>query len=123
MKKGFTLLELAIASGILTVAILGLLSSLQSPFTLNATSKETAIALQDASRVLEEIRTATFSTIPTTNWTTWAQTNGLTHLVNEAVTVTTIGTDPLTATVQVRWTSQGGKGSTRTLLLSTRRTS
>ena len=123
MKKGFTLLELAIASGILTVAILGLLSSLQSPFTLNAASKETVIALQDASRVLEEIRVATFSTIPITNWTTWAQTNGLTHLVNEAVTVTTIGADPLTATVQVQWTSLGGKGSTRTLLLSTRRTS
>ena len=123
MRKGFTLLELVIASGILTVAILGLLASLQSPFTLNSASKETAIALQDASRVLEEIRVATFSTIPTTNWTTWAQTNGLTHLVNEAVTVTTIGTDPLTVTVQVTWTSLGGKGPQRTLLLSTRRTS
>ena len=121
MKKGFTLLELAIATGILTVAILGLLASLQSPFILNAASKETAIALQDASRVLEEIRVATFSTVPTTNWTTWAQTNGLTHLVNEAVTVTITGTDPLTVTVQVQWTSLGGRGSQRTLLLSTRR--
>ena len=123
MKKGFTLLELAIASGILTVAILGLLASLQSPFTLNSASKETAVAIQDASRVLEEIRVVTFSTILTTNWTTWAQTNGLTQLVNEEITVTTAGTDPLTVTVQVKWTSLGGKGPQRTFLLSTRRTS
>lgn len=123
MKKGFTLLELAIASGILTIAILGLLASLHSPFALNAAAKETTIAVEDASRVVEEIRVAAFSSITTTNWTTWAQTNGLTHLVNEAVTVTTTGTDPLTVTVQVQWTSQGGKGPQRTLLLATRRTS
>ena len=123
LKKGFTLLELAIASGILTVAILGLLASLQSPFTLNSASKETAAALQDASRVVEEIRVETFSTIPTTNWTTWAQTNGLTHRVNEVVTMTITGTDPLTVTVQVQWRCLGGKGPQRTLLLSTRRTS
>ena len=123
MRKGFTLLELAIASGILTVAILGLLAALHSPFTLNTAAKETTVALQDASRVLEEIRVTAFSSVATTNWTAWAQNNGLTHLVNEAVTVTTTGTDPLTITTQVQWTSQGGKGSPRTVLLSTRRTS
>ena len=123
MKKGFTLLELTIASGILTVAILGLLAGLQSPFVLNTAAKETTVALQDASRVLEEIRVITFSSITTTNWTTWASTNGLTHLVNEAVTVTPSGTDPITVTVQVQWTSQGGRGPQRTVILSTRRAS
>ena len=127
MKKGFTLLELAIAAGVLTVAILGLLAALQSLHPLNETAKETAVALQDASRVMEQIRVTPFSSIPTTNWTSWAQTNGLTHLTNEAVTVTTTvttsGTDPLNVAVQVSWSSQRGKGPSRTFQLSTRRTS
>lgn len=121
MKKGFTLLELAIASGILTVAILGLLAALQSPFALNEAAKETTIASEDASRVIEEIRVISFLSITTTNWTTWAQTNGLTRLSNETVTVTTSGTNPLGITVQVQWTSLGGKGSQRTISLATRR--
>jgi len=123
MKKGFTLLELALATGVLTIAVLGLLASLQSPFTLNEASKETVIAMRDASWVMEQIGATTFSTIPTTNWTTWAQNNGLTHLVNESVVVTTSGSDPLNVTVEVRWTSYGGKGSQRRFTLSTRRTS
>ena len=123
MKKGFTLLEVAIATGILTIAFLGLLASLQSPFTLNETAKETTIALKDASRVFEEVLTTSFSTITTTNWTTWAQNNGLTHLVNEALLVTTSGSDPLNITVEVRWTSYGGRGSQRRFVLATRRTS
>ena len=123
MKKGFTLLELAIAAGVLTVAILGLLAALQSLNPLNEGAKETAVALQDASRVMEEIRVTPFSSIPTTNWTSWAQTNGLTHLTNEAVTVTTSGTDPLNVAVQVSWSSQRGKGPQRTFQLSARRTS
>ena len=123
MKKGFTLLELTIAAGVLTVAILGLLAALQSLHPLNETAKETAVASQDASRVMEEIRVTTPSSIPTTNWTNWAQTNGLTHLLNETITVTTSGSDPLNITVQASWSSQRGKGPQRTLQLSTRRTS
>jgi len=123
MKKGFTLLEVAIASGILTVAILGLLTGLQTPFILNDSAKETTIALKDAARVLEEIRITNFSDITTTNWTSWAQSNGLTHLTNEVVTVTTTGTDPLSITVEVQWDSRAGQRPSRTVELATRKTS
>ena len=62
-KSGFTLLELMIAAGIIIVALVGLMSTYIACFDLNETTRDTNFALSMAQRILEEIRSTTFSSI------------------------------------------------------------
>ncbi|HAJ57806.1 MAG TPA: hypothetical protein DCL35_08635 [Candidatus Omnitrophica bacterium] len=62
-NKGFTLLELMIASAVIIVALAGLLSTYVACLELNETTKNTNLALNSAQKVLEEIRSSTFSGI------------------------------------------------------------
>lgn len=114
---GFTLLELMIGSAVLLVAILGLLSFYRSPFVLNEMARDTTVAVQDISKVMEQVRVTPFGSIQTTNWDTWAQNNNAKNLPSETFAVSYAGTDPLEFTVTVQWTR---RGRTRDVRLSSR---
>lgn len=65
-KNGFTLLELMIASAVIIVVLVGLLSTYVVCLELNETTRNTNLALNSAQRVLEEIRSVTFSGVAST---------------------------------------------------------
>ncbi len=62
-RKGFTLLELVITTGILIFALCGILATYIACLELSETTKNSNLALNSASRVLEEIRSAPFLSI------------------------------------------------------------
>lgn len=118
-KMGFTMLEVVIASAVLLVAVMGLLSFYQSPLRLNEAARDTTIAIQDSSKVIEQIRATPFGNIESTNWDTWAQNNGAKNLPSETMSVSYAnpGTDPLEFTVTTQWTR---RGVTRNVRLTSR---
>ena len=118
-QRGFTMLELMFGSVILLVVIVGLLSFYRSPFVLNELARDTTIAVQDVSKVIEQMRVTPFGNIQTTDWDTWAQNNGAKNLPSETISMTYTGTDPLEFTVTVQWIR---KGRTRTIRLTSRAT-
>lgn len=118
-RSGFTLLELVMGSAVLLIALLGLLSFYRSPFMLNEIARDTTIAIQDATKVIEQMRVTPFGSLQTTNWDTWAQNNGAKNLPSETVSVAYTGTDPLEFTVTVQWTR---RNRTRTVRLTSRAT-
>ena len=118
-RSGFTMLELMFGSVILLVVIVGLLSFYRSPFVLNELSRDTTIAVQDVSKVIEQMRVTPFGSIQTTYWDTWAQGNGAKNLPLEAIAVSYNGTDPLEFTVTAQWTR---RERTRDIRLSSRLT-
>lgn len=63
MKKGFTLIEVLIASVIIVVAILAILSTLIHCFDLQETSKNLGLAMSVARAKIEEMRNADFTTL------------------------------------------------------------
>ena len=113
------MLELMFGSVILLVVIVGLLSFYRSPFVLNELSRDTTIAVQDVSKVIEQMRVTPFGNIQTTNWDTWAQGAGAKNLPSETISVSYNGTDPLEFTVTAQWTR---RGRTRDIRLSSRLT-
>lgn len=62
-RKGFTLIELMIAAGVLVIVLGGLLLTYISCFALNETSRNLTFAINSAQDKLEEIRDYTFSRI------------------------------------------------------------
>jgi prepilin-type N-terminal cleavage/methylation domain-containing protein len=62
-NKGFTLLELMFAAAVIVVTLAGLLSTYVTCLELNETAKNTNLALSIAQRVMEEIRSTTFTSI------------------------------------------------------------
>jgi len=116
-RSGFTMLELVIASAVLLIAVLGLLSVYQSPFVLNELTRDTTTAVQDASKVIEQMRVTAFASVQTTNWDTWAQNNGAKNLPSETLSIAYTGTDPLEFTVTVQWTR---RSRTRNIRLTSR---
>ena len=113
-KKGMTLLELLIASGILVVAVCGILATFINFRYLTTQSKDRTIAAQDASAIIERIR----NVAPFTNANVVAQyPNGavvsnfgsLPAATNEQVTVsyTNTAAAPLEVIVTVRWQHMG----------------
>lgn len=113
------MLEVVIASAVLLVAVMGLLSFYQSPLRLNEAARDTTIAIQDSSKVIEQIRATPFGNIESTNWDTWAQNNGAKNLPSETMSVSYAnpGTDPLEFTVTTQWTR---RGVTRNVRLTSR---
>lgn len=100
-------MEFVIASAVFLVGVLGLLLFYQAPFVMNEIARDTTIAVQDASAVIEQIRITSFGSIQTTPWDTWAQNNGKKHLPTEQIFVDFTGTDPLQFTVRVQWDRRG----------------
>ncbi|MFH0940583.1 MAG: type II secretion system protein [Candidatus Omnitrophota bacterium] len=64
--KGFTLLELMIASGVLVIVLTGLLSAYISCLEMNETTKNSNLALGAVQEELENLRKAPFQTLNTT---------------------------------------------------------
>ncbi|MDO8602713.1 MAG: prepilin-type N-terminal cleavage/methylation domain-containing protein [Candidatus Omnitrophota bacterium] len=65
-KRGFTLLELMIAVGVLVVALVGLLGVFAHLIVLNENSSKLTLAVAACQAKLEEMRNSTFSTLYTT---------------------------------------------------------
>lgn len=62
-KEGFTLLELLIASGVLIIALTGLLATYAACFDLVETTRNSNLALNAAQKTLEEMRSINFLSV------------------------------------------------------------
>lgn len=112
-KRGFALVELAVAIGILMIAILTAAFSIMNLQDMSGLSGEKLVALTDANRVLEAMRdSANISTVnlQTTDWTTWATLNVIntktlneTILNQENITATMGNGNPALVTLTVTW--------------------
>lgn len=112
-KRGFGLIELVVALGILMIAILTAAFSIMNLQDMSELSKEKLVALTDANRVLEAMRnSANISTtnLQSTNWTTWATVNVMntktaneTLLDQENITAIVGNGNPALVTLTVTW--------------------
>lgn len=102
-RKGFTLLELICAVAILVVALVGLLSSYAGCFNLVESSTNTSIAVNEAQRIMEEMRTRNLTNIVSEDWLAWVEDKGCNCLNHETINVSYIGADPLQISVKVGW--------------------
>ena len=106
--QGFTLVEVMMAMLVFVTAVVVLLGVYIGVASLRETSRNTGQAMADARAVLEAMRdksATSLATVTGTDWTDWADTNGLTSLNSEVVTVTYENAlaDPLDVTVQIDW--------------------
>lgn len=124
-EKGFTLIELMVTVAITLLALVGYVGA---NLVLQQTTSDTferTVALQDANRVIEQMRnnasSGNFPGSVTAAYPNNGTVAGFNSLTNELVTVsyTDATADPLTVTVNVRWL-QGGRrtvnASLRTLI-------
>ncbi len=112
-KGGFTLIEAVASIGLCSLTILAIVGALQYTVSMNTYSKNRLIAMNDARRVTEAIRTTADSVGLTgtgsvtgpnpPDWSTYLSST----LSGEAVQVTTSGTDPLDVTASVNWVEKG----------------
>lgn len=65
-SRGFTLLELMTACGVIVIALSGLLSSYISCLEIIETAKNTNLAIESAQKVAEEMRSSSFLSLPGT---------------------------------------------------------
>lgn len=101
--KGFTLLELMIAAGILLIAILGLLTAFIHCIFLSESNKNLVTAVTDAQYVLEQIKSLPYSEI--SNFINNFNPSQFSNLDNEAITFPNpdIGGNIAEVTVNVSW--------------------
>lgn len=135
---GFTLLELMIGAAILITAITVLLATYVATSSLIETSRNTTTALNDISRVIEQLRnnaSTSFSSVTSTDWTTWASQNGSNTLTSEQVSVCfynsggvllfcgvgATSANPLEVRVTVNWTERNRARSEQVVTLVTNR--
>jgi len=114
-NKGFTMVELLISIGGLSIVLLGLISGYMGCLKINEMSRNTTVATEDARRVIEQMRkyaVDSLTDITNENWTTWAANDGCTSLDSEQIVVTYIDRDasgsgldddPLEVSVAVNW--------------------
>ena len=122
-SRALTFVEILVGTVILAVAIVGLLGAFWWQIALNEHSRNRAWAINDASRVMEQLRRqnsgggcATPSTTPSggfASWDAWLADTTVNGgggksvqpdpAVNELLVVTSSGADPLTVTVAVCW--------------------
>lgn len=115
-RKGFTLLELLLASVILAVALSVLLLEFLGCAVLSEAARNLTRAITHAQYVMEDIKNTTFinikSKIDNGDWD-WDSTDisneGLTPLRNEIIDTNVSGTDLLDVTVNVSWQNKGGR--------------
>lgn len=131
-KRGFTLIELAIASAVLIIAMLTAAFSLLNLQDLSELSREKVTALTDANRVLEAMRNAvndSVTDLQSTNWTTWAANNvvntkGPNEIVlnQETINVTLGNGNPVPMTLTVTWNHRQRPYTFQVITLMTERT-
>lgn len=107
-KRGFSLIEIVVAVGILAFALCAILASYISFFVLSTTSKNINIASNAALSLMEEIRGTPFSQIFNTY-------NGLNFVLNDipqsrgVVYVNTANPELLEVTISVCWRQQNNR--------------
>lgn len=105
-NKGFTLLELVVAVGILLIVITGLLYAFINCILMNESNNNLVTAANDAQYVLEQIKARTYDDID--DFINNFNPNEFNNLKGETITFpdTTIGTSIATIIVNVRWTER-----------------
>ena len=109
-NKGFSLIETTIGIALFAIALLGMLMLMNYSLAFGQSSNSREKAINDARRILEQIRTKAnnngLSSVTGTSQATWNSflSGGLPQ---ESASVTSSGTDPLTVTVSVSWQEKG----------------
>ncbi|MDD5594722.1 MAG: prepilin-type N-terminal cleavage/methylation domain-containing protein [Candidatus Omnitrophica bacterium] len=108
LERGFTLIEITIAAGILAFALCAIFAAYISFIVLSATSRNINIATNGALGVMEEIRSTPFSQIMGTY-------NGFNFILNDipqsrgVVYVDNTDPDLLQVTISVCWRQQDNR--------------
>lgn len=107
-SEGFTLIEVMISMMVFAIAIAALAGFYIGTARLGESGRNLTQAMNDVRVVAEAMRdlsTGGLAVVTATDWTAWAQANGLRSLQNETVTVTygNPAADPLQVSVQVAW--------------------
>ena len=118
-QTGFTLIELMISLLVLSLIIAGYVGTNIKVQQNAEEMHERTVAIQDANRVIEQMRnTANITPFPksvTDAYPPTAPVPGINNLAGEVITVTYAGSttdNPLVATITVTWTSYAGRTHT-----------
>ena len=120
-QEGFTLIEIMIAMSVSVIAILGFITAVTSIRQSSEGAYERTIAVQDANRVIEQMRdTSTSGTFPdnvTAVYPHNAAVSGFSNLTSEQVTVSyaDAAADPLDVTVTVTWLEHGRRSMSKAI--------
>ena len=120
-EKGFSLIEVLFASAIILLLVAGFLGSATTLQFANEAAYQRSIALEDASRVIEQIRsTAASGTFPanvTAVYSNGGTVSGYSTLTNESVVVSyaNAAANPLDVTVTVSYSENGTRSMTAAL--------
>ena len=118
-NHGVTLAELLIAIFVLSVGVLSALLFFTNAMIATELARDITVATSDAEGILEEMQTrSSLANVTSTDWTTWAQGQGLNTLPSETYNVYFVNaaSDPLDITTTVGWTK---KGRSNTVVLKT----
>lgn len=110
IRKGFALIEVVIAMGIMTVALLGVFAAYVSCFELAETARNTTYAVNSAQKKIEEIRDHNFlgifndynNTVFTVDGIAAGNSNGLVEVDNT-------DSNLLVVTVTACWRQRSGR--------------
>lgn len=110
--QGFTLMEVLVAMMVFVTAFVILMGIYVGIASLRESSRNMIQATADARSVLEAMRDEAASgltSVTAVDWTDWADTNGLTTLGEEEVSVDYVdaAADPLEVTVRIDWNERG----------------
>jgi len=116
-RGGFSLIELMFGVSILLVVIIAALSSTINSMFLNESSRNIVIAANDVQYVSEQIKTQSFSNIP--SYIQNYSPNQFNNLPNENITFPSpsYGSSLDTITIQINWNE---RNATRTFSITTR---
>jgi len=111
-RNGFTLIELMIALVVITLVVGGYIGANVRAQRNTEEMHERTVAIQDANRVIEQMRdvskTGTFPANVVAVYPHNSQVTGISNLTDEVITVTYTGAvtdNPLIATITVTWLS------------------
>ena len=120
-NAGFTLIEILFTMAIGAFALLCYLGATLTITQHSEAAYEKSVAMQDALRVVEQMRntslTGTFPANVTTAYPNNTAVAGFTNLKNQAVNVSYVNTtaDPLDVTVSVTWMERGVRSANAAL--------
>jgi prepilin-type N-terminal cleavage/methylation domain-containing protein len=122
-QTGFTIIELMIALFVLSLLVVGYIGANVMAQRNTEDMNERTVAIQDANRVIEQIRDASntegwdFPADTVAAYPDGASVGGFEHLSDEVVTVSydDPNGDPLHVAIAVTWTSYTGRVHTETV--------
>ena len=110
LNRGFALLEVLVATGILVIVLSGLLVTFVSCILMNETNSNLVIASNDAQNILEHIKQIAATDYDTINEYIAAFDSGqFTNLKDESITFpdSSVGLDIATIHINVSWSERG----------------